>query len=275
MTGLYVSQFLYRSVKDGAFMRGCDPTGEGASRYILTGRDLAWATHTDNLLDFFWNLRIFFSHLKIPLRSNFEGESCLLEIQLILSAVTRKALLGTELVQPSASIPSPEAYGQEIARTFFDRGSSKISDDLLQNRLMALLKSHQGNYLLSQVYPTEAHTFPSKTAIVTGACVTVLKFFYQTSTPLPIYEPSPDGARLILTPRKTTVGAELDQLSFNIGLGRCWAGLNYPIDIIEGLKMGQQIALRYLESKIVHKGPTLVPLYNGKSLTIGATINAP
>ncbi|HEV8581195.1 MAG TPA: hypothetical protein VGX68_19185 [Thermoanaerobaculia bacterium] len=59
---------------------------------------------------------------------------------------------------------------------------------------------------------------------------------------------SPDG--LSLQPWKgadLTVGGELDKLASNIALGRDFAGMHWRTDSVEGLKLGEEVAIRILE----------------------------
>jgi hypothetical protein len=59
---------------------------------------------------------------------------------------------------------------------------------------------------------------------------------------------SADG--LALTPWKgadLTVGGELDKLASNIALGRGFAGVHWRSDSAEGLRLGEEVAIRILE----------------------------
>jgi hypothetical protein len=44
-----------------------------------------------------------------------------------------------------------------------------------------------------------------------------------------------------------TINDELDKLATNVALGRNWAGIHYRSDGIEGLLLGEQVAVRYLQ----------------------------
>ena len=55
--------------------------------------------------------------------------------------------------------------------------------------------------------------------------------------------PNGEGAQLL------TVGGELDKLVSNVGHGRDFAGVHYRVDEQESFKMGEQIALRYLQDR--------------------------
>jgi hypothetical protein len=78
--------------------------------------------------------------------------------------------------------------------------------------------------------------------------VTVLKAFFQPSFILPNpVEASADG--LALLPYRgpdLTVGGELNKLASNIALGRDAAGVHWRSDGIEGLKLGEAVAIGIL-----------------------------
>ena len=109
-----------------------------------------------------------------------------------------------------------------------------------------------GTALLPQAYPEGCPTHPSYPAghaVIGGACVTVLKACLDESYVLP--EPvvaSADG--LSLLPWKgaeLTVGGELDKLASNIVMGRNFAGLHWRSDALDGLLLGEEVAIRVLE----------------------------
>ncbi len=46
-----------------------------------------------------------------------------------------------------------------------------------------------------------------------------------------------------------TIGGELNKLAANLGFGRDFAGLHWRSDVIEGLKLGETVALNILDSE--------------------------
>ena len=109
-----------------------------------------------------------------------------------------------------------------------------------------------GTALLPQAYPEGCPTHPSYPAghaAIAGACATVLKACFDESHVLP--EPvvaSADGLRCSPTQgADLTVGGELDKLASNIALGRDFAGVHWRSDGVEGLKLGEEVAIRLLE----------------------------
>src|SRR4029453_16064711 len=43
-----------------------------------------------------------------------------------------------------------------------------------------------------------------------------------------------------------TIGGELDKLATNIGMGRCFAGIHWCSDVEDGLRLGEEVAIRIL-----------------------------
>ncbi len=102
-------------------------------------------------------------------------------------------------------------------------------------------------------YPEGSPTHPAYPAghsTVAGACVTVLKAFFDNDLEVP--EPvvaSNNGRRLLpyAGPDTLTIGGELNKLAANISLGRDIAGVHWRTDGIEGLFLGEQVAIRILQ----------------------------
>lgn len=138
-------------------------------------------------------------------------------------------------------------------------------------------------YLLPMAFPEGSPMHPSYGAghaTVAGACVTILKAFFDTGWNLvdgagnPIaFEPNCDGSELIalnLT-EPLTVEGELNKIAANIAIGRDWAGVHYFTDYIESLRMGEQIALGILEEQRLcyNENFTMtVPLFDGSTVRI-------
>jgi len=127
-----------------------------------------------------------------------------------------------------------------------------LPDGLADSPAVQAVRKRYGTALLPQAYPEGCPTHPSYPAghaVIAGACVTVIKACLDESYVLP--EPvmaSADG--LSLLPWKgseLTVGGELDKLAANIILGRNHAGLHWRSDAVEGLRLGEEIAIRILE----------------------------
>ena len=118
-------------------------------------------------------------------------------------------------------------------------------------------------------------------ATVAGACVTILKAFFDHKHPVTLaghdkcaFVPTDDGLCLNvenIENGRLTVEGELNKLASNISIGRDWAGVHYFTDYIESLRMGEQVALGILEEHKLTYAETFsmtVPLFDGSTIRI-------
>ena len=114
-------------------------------------------------------------------------------------------------------------------------------------------------YLLGQMYPEASPTHPSYPAghaVVAGACTTIVKALVDDEALFSAYltpvKPDPaDPTMLVALSGEgedvMTVGGELDKFASNIALGRDFAGVHYRSDGDEGINLGEQVAIYYLQ----------------------------
>ncbi|MEM9087730.1 MAG: vanadium-dependent haloperoxidase [Cyanobacteria bacterium P01_F01_bin.53] len=112
-------------------------------------------------------------------------------------------------------------------------------------------------------------------ATVAGACVTILKAFFDHGYVLPKpYVFTANGSQLDPINNDQldlTVEGELNKLASNIAIGRDWAGVHYFTDYYESIRMGEQIAIGILEEQKLTYGENFsmtVPLFSGGSVRI-------
>lgn len=79
--------------------------------------------------------------------------------------------------------------------------------------------------------------------------IVVLKAFFNESYILPNpVVPSADGLSLLpYSGSPLTVGGELNKLAANIAMGRNFAGIHWRSDGTEGIKLGEEVAIRILQ----------------------------
>jgi len=132
------------------------------------------------------------------------------------------------------------------------------------------------SYLVSMSYPEGCPPFsayPSGHATFAGACVTALKYFFDESfvIPSPV---EPNAAGTALDPYvgpPLTIGGELNKLAFNIGMGRCAAGIHWRTDIEEGNRLGEEIAIGVLRDNrgcLMEPGAMTLTKIDGTTVTI-------
>ena len=114
-----------------------------------------------------------------------------------------------------------------------------------------------GSYLLPQAFPEGAPTHPAYGAghaTGSGACATVLKAFFNESTPIenPLV-PNAAGTALVAYTGtgagQLTVGGEINKLAGNIAIGRNAAGVHWRSDYDQSLLLGEQVAIGILQEQ--------------------------
>jgi len=126
-----------------------------------------------------------------------------------------------------------------------------LSDEILSSGAVARLLSDNGNAFLPMAFAEGSPTHPSYPAghaSVAGACCTVLKAFFDESyvIPNPVVASS-DGQNLDpWIGADLTFGGEVNKLANNISLGRDLAGVHYRTDGVDGIGVGEDIAIQYL-----------------------------
>ena len=145
----------------------------------------------------------------------------------------------------------PEAFGGRIHNHVTGAAKYPIHSDVLNSAALKAVFSAKGSYLLPQAYPVGSPLHPSYPAShmsTVGAGITALKALFNESfvIPNPVM-PSDDGLSLVpYTGAPLTVGGELNKLASNIALGRDAAGVHYRSDGVEGIKLGEAIAISIL-----------------------------
>ncbi|MEM6300477.1 MAG: vanadium-dependent haloperoxidase [Pseudomonadota bacterium] len=148
----------------------------------------------------------------------------------------------------------PEAMGGRIHFQLTGLRSYEIHDDILNSSAVARVYGGNGTYLLPQAFiegsPTHP-SFPAGHACMAGACVTILKAYFNEDYVLPetVQADATGSSLLPYTDTALTVGNELNKLANNIALGRDAAGVHYRQDGIEGLRAGEQQAISLLQDQ--------------------------
>jgi hypothetical protein len=135
----------------------------------------------------------------------------------------------------------------------------QVRNTVLNSQAVAASYAANGNsYFLSQAFPEGSPThpaYPTGHGTVAGACITVLKFFFDgdflIANPL---VPSADG---MTTTTYTgpgagalTVNGELHKLAHNISFGHgIHAGIHWRSDTETSIQLGEAVALSYLRDR--------------------------
>jgi hypothetical protein len=145
-------------------------------------------------------------------------------------------------------------YKRQVHNTRTGAAAYPVHGDILNSSGLDLLFSRNGSYLLPMVAPEGCPTHPSYGAghaTVAGACVTVLKAWFDESfvLPRPVVPDASGTSLLAWTGTPLKVGNELDKLAANVGIGRNAAGFHYRSDYWQSLLLGEQLAIGILEEQ--------------------------
>ncbi|WP_428354791.1 vanadium-dependent haloperoxidase [Methyloprofundus sp.] len=295
-------------VQEGADLGGKESyeSGPEAYRFITTPRDMATYVHYDALYESYLNACLILLGEKTPLDpgipfqrgdhldhqqgfAHFGGPH-------ILSLVTEVATRALKAVRHQKFNVHrrlrPEALAARLSK-HADLCVTEIDTMVCQLQPILRLISARNpkdkalgkcNYLLPMAFCEGSPMHPAYGAghaTVAGACVTILKAFFDHKHPLTMaggdtqaFVPTTNGMSLKcidVVGGKLTVEGELNKLASNISTGRDWAGVHYFTDYIESLRMGEQIAIGILEEQkltFAENFSMTVPLFDGGSIRI-------
>jgi len=198
-------------------------------------------------------------------------------------------------------------------------GNYDISDVILTNGILDDVRAANAqygaqffnSYTLPQAYRegSPLHpSYPSGHATIAGAAITILKIYLDTDKTwisLPGLQPGSINRNIIpnsvvngiaqsdasgnslidytdvVAKSQMTITGELDKMATNIAFGRNWSGVHYRTDAIQGILLGEQVAIKYMEdllSSMVQNNlngtsPEIkFTGYAGKTITVKPTV---
>jgi hypothetical protein len=163
----------------------------------------------------------------------------------------------------------PEAFGGCVHNQKTKAAQYPIHIDLLSaSTVLDATFAKHGSYLLPMPFPRGCPmhpSYPGAHPVITGACITVLKAWFDESYVLPApVVASADGSRLL--PYKgapLTVGGELNKQAGNHLVARSFAGFHSRSDLVAGLLLGEAVAI----SIMADERRTFNETFKGFSLT--------
>ncbi len=174
----------------------------------------------------------------------------------------------------------PEEFGGRVEVERQGRKDYPVHPDLTgRSIVLPRILQRFGSYLLPQAYPEGAPLHPaygSGHAVVAGACVTMLKAFFDEDTV--IQEPrrvDPNNLGQLITYEgpPLTVGGELNKLASNVAQGRDIAGIHWRTDGREAILLGEQVAISMLQDMMETYGEPFsgfsLTKFDGQRITIG------
>jgi membrane-associated phospholipid phosphatase len=238
-----------------------DPT----PRYIRSLRDLGQYVHVDALYQAYLTACLVLLELGVPFDSGLPPASSATQSGFtefggphILSLVTEVATRALKAAWCQKWLVHrrlrPEEFGGRIHNLLTGAATYAINSEILSSTALARIFSTHGTFLLPQQFPDGCPThpaYPSGHATVAGACVTVLKAFFDDTFVLPnSVVASADGTALVpYSGPPLTVRDELNKVAANIATGRNAAGIHWRTDFFEGLALGELVAIGVLEEQ--------------------------
>jgi membrane-associated phospholipid phosphatase len=148
----------------------------------------------------------------------------------------------------------PEAFAGRIHFHLSGAATYPIHPDALNSPALDRVFNTNGTWFLPQAFPEGSPTHPAYGgghATVAGACVTILKAWFDESfvIPNPVVV-APNGTSLLpYSGPPLTVGGELNKVASNVAFGRNIAGVHWRSDAVESLKLGEAVAISVLRDQ--------------------------
>jgi membrane-associated phospholipid phosphatase len=277
-----------------AVQNGAIPAADGRDtthrRYLRKPRDIAHYVHYDALYEAYLNACLILLGSNTPVDEGNPYNFSDTQIGFgtygpphLLSLVTEVASRALKAVWYQKWMVHrrlrPEEFGGRVHLHLTGAREYPIDAEVLDSGAVKRTFEKYGTYLLPQAFPEGCPTHPaygSGHATVAGACVTVLKAWFDESHRLanPMV-PSADGTALMPyegpDAGRLTVGGELNKLAANIATARNMAGVHWRTDYSEAVRLGEEIAigiLREVKSANHEDASFSLSRFDGTSLTI-------
>jgi membrane-associated phospholipid phosphatase len=244
-----------------------DPT----PRYLKDGRGIGAWVHIDVLFQAYFQACLYLLHIGAPLNPGnpyVTGPSSINQVgfgtfgaphlKAIICEVASRALKAQWFQKWFVHRAlRPEAFGGLVDLTASGRNPYPLHRDVLNSSAIAQVHSNNGNYLLPMAFPEGCPQHPSYGsghATVAGACVTIIKAFFDENHVLPNpVVPSEDGTSLSPYTGSDagllTVRGESNKIASNVAFGRNIAGVHWRTDAEEAMKLGEAVAISILHDQ--------------------------
>ena len=290
----YMTSFSdWLTVQNGN-VTGLQDQKDSLLRYQYNGRSLAAYTHVDVLYQAYFTAYLVLNTIGAPLNpgnpyigsrtENGFGTFGAPDFAATLTEVATKALNAVWYQKWFVHLrPRPEAHGGLVHLIKTGQASktdAAFSNVILNSQGLQRSFNKYGTWLLSQAFPEGSPTHPSYPTghgVVAGACLTVLKFFFDgdfvISDPL---VPTSDGRSLVAytgpDSGELTVNGELNKLGHNVSFGHgIHAGIHWRSDTDTSLLLGEAVALSSLRDRAqTYNEPFTIHLtkFDGTTATI-------
>ena len=241
-------------------------------RYLHDGRGLAAFTHVDVLYQAYFTAFLVLNTLGAPLNpgnpyvsSKTQNGFCTFggpDKAACLGEIAARALDRVWYQKWMVHLRHrPESGGGILHLIETGQGNTidaKLHRNVLNSNAVDASFNKYGSYLLSQTFPegSPAHpAYPTGHGTVGGACITLLKFFFDGNYVIPNpLVPTDDGLSLVSytgsDAGQMTVNGELNKLAHNVTFGHgLHAGIHWRSDSDDSMLVGEAFAISMLQDK--------------------------
>ncbi len=243
-------------------------------RYLRNGRDLCAYTHVDVLYQAYFTALLAMATLGAPAnagspyvgatKQNGFGTFGGPDFAATLPAAARLSLNSVWYQKWWIHLRHrPESGGAIVRQILTGSGNTldvRLNSNILNSQAVQASFSKYGDYFLSQSFPEGSPThpaYPTGHGTVAGACITVLKFFFDNDyvIPNPVV-PTNDGLALVPytggDAGQMTVAGELNKLANNISFGHgIHAAIHWRSDTSSSIQLGEAVAISMLQDRAV------------------------
>jgi len=245
---------------------------ESQLQYLHDGRGLAAWTHVDVLYQAYFVAFLVLTSIGAPLNpgnpylgsttENGFGTFGAPDFASTLAEVATRALKAVWYQKWQVHLRArPEAVGGIVHLLKTGQGANttgRLSNVLMNSQGLQLSFNQYGTWLLSQAFPEGSPTHPSYPTghgTVAGACITLLKFFFDGNFVIPDPVVSSDDGLTLLPytgsdAGQLTINGELNKLGHNVSFGHgIHAGIHWRSDTDISLLLGEAVALSTLRDR--------------------------
>ena len=241
-------------------------------RYLHDGRSLCSFTHVDVLFQAYLVALLILGGMGAPLnpgnpyvgssKQNGFGSFGGPDIAASVTAAARLALNNVWYQKWSIHLRHRPESGGAIARQILtgheNTLDARLHSNVLNSQAVQRSFAKYNDYFLAQSFPegSPAHpAYPTGHGAVAGACITVLKFFFDGNfvVPSPVV-PVDDGLSLLPytgpDAGQITVNGELNKLANNVSFGHgIHAGIHWRSDTFSSVQLGEAVGISMLQDR--------------------------
>lgn len=260
----------FQEVQNGQATPGQVLTPSSVPYYLHDGRGLAAYTHVDVLYQAYFTAYLVLSSLNVPLNKgnpyynnqtqNGFGTFGQPDIATALATAASAALKAVWYQKWFIHLRHrPESGGAIVHLSYVPSDGSvdgHLSPTVLNSTAVKTSFSTNKSYFLSQAFPEGSPThpaYPTGHGTIAGACITILKFFFDGGFILPnpvVPLNTGESTTPYTAPAAAalTVNGELNKLAHNISFAHgIHAGIHWRSDTDTSIQLGEAVALSLLE----------------------------